>query len=222
MVDAALIETCADPSLQLAIVEKFIAQAGSPDPLAVTVKSGDRLILVPSAKSQDEAMEIIRQYAGHAVVRVGITQMPAGISMKDISELKTDLVDPCQNIRMGTALFAKVYRIVVRWYGAAPAEAFDDAVYAWTTGYFEGKSVFRAPDPGGLTPPSNAVGNALIDKDVQGSATTAPLDAMQATDFARAGMRVDLSRISAGNKSDYEGRAEQRLTGSIKQRKIQR
>lgn len=39
MVDAALIRQCADPTLKPAIVEKFIEHAGSPDPLAVTVRS---------------------------------------------------------------------------------------------------------------------------------------------------------------------------------------
>jgi len=34
-----------------AIVEQFIAAAGSSDPLAVTVKSGGRLILVPEGEN---------------------------------------------------------------------------------------------------------------------------------------------------------------------------
>ena len=47
MVDAALIQQCADPGLKPAIVEKFIAEAGSTDPLAVSVRSGTRVVLVP-------------------------------------------------------------------------------------------------------------------------------------------------------------------------------
>ena len=35
MLDAALIEKCADPSLKPAIVEKFVKAAGSPDPLTI-------------------------------------------------------------------------------------------------------------------------------------------------------------------------------------------
>ncbi|MEF0865203.1 conjugal transfer protein TraH, partial [Rhizobium sp. BR 318] len=117
MLDAALIQKCADPSLKPAIVEQFVTAAGSNDPLSVTVKSGGRLILVPKATTSDEAMAIIRQYVGQAVVRVGLTQFPAGIGIKDVADLKPDLVDPCENLRKGTAMFAKVLRIVAKWYG---------------------------------------------------------------------------------------------------------
>ena len=55
MVDAALIQACADPGLKPAIVEKFIEQAGSPDPLAITVRSGTRVVLVPRPSSPDAA-----------------------------------------------------------------------------------------------------------------------------------------------------------------------
>ncbi len=40
--DADLIQKCADPSLKPAIIETFIKAAGSPDPLAVIVRSGNR------------------------------------------------------------------------------------------------------------------------------------------------------------------------------------
>lgn len=40
MVDAALIQQCANPGLEPAIVEKFIAEPGSPDPLAVWSRPG--------------------------------------------------------------------------------------------------------------------------------------------------------------------------------------
>ena len=131
MVDVALIQQCADPGLKPAIVEKFIAKAGSPDPLAVTVRSGNRVVLVPRPSTPDEAMALVQQHVGKAVVRVGITQYPAGLGVGDVSELKPDLVDACANIRMGTKLFAKVYRIVTKWYGNAVDEAFDDALDAW-------------------------------------------------------------------------------------------
>lgn len=62
--DAALIKECADPTLKPAIVEQFVSAAGLLAPLAVTVKSGGRLILVPKATSADEAMAIVRQYVG--------------------------------------------------------------------------------------------------------------------------------------------------------------
>lgn len=51
MLDAALIKECSDPTLKPAIVEQFVTAAGSADPLAITVKTGDRLILVPKAIS---------------------------------------------------------------------------------------------------------------------------------------------------------------------------
>lgn len=143
MLDAALIQQCADPSLKPAIVEQFVTAAGANGPLAVTVKSGGRLILVPKATTQDEAMAIVRQYVGQAVVRVGLTQFPAGVGVKDAADLKPDLVDPCENLRKGTAMFAKVLRIVAKWYGNPKnddvfPQIFDDAVYAWKTGEFEG------------------------------------------------------------------------------------
>lgn len=115
MFDPALVTRCADPHLKPAIIERFIAEAGSANPLAVTVRSGDRMILVPVAHTSDEAMAIVSKHVGNAVVRVGITQYPAGIGVKDASDLKPEIVDACENIRVGTGLFAKVYRIVTKW-----------------------------------------------------------------------------------------------------------
>ena len=145
-----------------------MAAVGISDPLAVTVRSGDRMILVPKAKTPDEAMDTVRQYVGSAVVRVGLTQFPAGIGLTDPSELKSDLVDPCENLCMGTKIFAKILRIVSDWYGR-PTSAevfpyiFDDAIYAWKTGQFEGKSVFEAPDPGGDVPTVDAGRTGIVD-----------------------------------------------------------
>ncbi len=150
MIDAATIHQCADATLKPAIVEKFIRAVGAPDPLAVTVRTGNRVILVTPPKTADEAMELVRRYVGQAMVRVGVTQYPAGLGVTDVAELKPDLVDACANIRVGTALFGKVYRIVMKWYGAAVDEAFGDAIEAWKTGYFDGKFVFDEPDPGSL------------------------------------------------------------------------
>jgi hypothetical protein len=68
----------------------------------------------------------------------------------EAGQLKPDLVEPCHNIRMGTAQFAKVYRIVTNWYGNPTnkevlPQVLDDAIFAWQTGYFEGVAVFRVP-----------------------------------------------------------------------------
>jgi hypothetical protein len=196
MFDPALITKCAEPDLKPAIIERFIAEAGSANPLAVTVRSGDRLILVPIERTSEEAMAIVSKYVGHAVVRVGVTQYPAGIGVNEASELKVDLVDACENIRVGTGLFAKVYRIVTKWYCSEPPEAFDDAVYAWKTGYFEGKSVFLEPDPG---KPETGAANIKPRKpeDARSTLATPAIDVTSHGNHpASANPRVDLSRIN--------------------------
>lgn len=136
MLDTALVDKCADPSLTGAVVEQLIEAAGYEDPLAVTVKSDGRLVLIPKSKTLDEAMQVVCNYVGHAVVRIGLTQYPAGIGMTDVSELKPDLIDSCQNLHIGIAMFAKVIRIVAHWYGNPTDKKvfphiFDDAIYAW-------------------------------------------------------------------------------------------
>ncbi|MGZ2433880.1 hypothetical protein ACVITL_004611 [Rhizobium pisi] len=202
MLDAALIKECADPSLKPAIVEQFVAAAGSDDPLAVTVKSGGRLILVPKARTADEAMAIVRQYAAQAVVRVGLTQLPAGVGVKEPADLKPDLVDACQNLRKGTAMFAKVLRIVAKWFGNPTSkdvfpQIFEDAIYAWKSGEFEGVSVFQAEDPGGALANQK---EARADKSEAGTvdAGAPPQAEAEPSDekkIGTAGIRVDLSRI---------------------------
>ncbi|MCZ7976334.1 conjugal transfer protein TraH [Agrobacterium tumefaciens] len=199
MLDAALIKECADPSLKPAIVEQFVASAGSADPLAVTVKSGGRLILVPKAASADEAIAIVRQYAGQAVVRVGLTQFPAGVGVKEAADLKPDLVDACQNLRKGTAMFAKVLRIVAKWYGNPTSkdvfpQIFEDAIYAWKTGEFEGVSVFQAEDPG--TPVEVPRSEERIPAEEESAEPRPGEDAPETVqEVGRAGIRIDLSRI---------------------------
>lgn len=200
--DAALIKECADPSLKPAIVEQFVAAAGATDPLAVTVKLGGRVILVPKPSSTDEAMAIIRQHAGRSVVRVGLTQVPAGVGVKDAADLQPELVDACENLRKGTAMFAKVLRIVTKWYGNPTSEdafpqIFDDAVYAWKTGEFEGVRVFQAADPRGEVETGGANDERRYEKQAlvaEGAERTAgPLQ--EKTDIGAADMRIDLSRI---------------------------
>lgn len=197
MMDIALIKECADPSLRPAIVEKFVEAAGSPDPLTITVNSGGRLILVPKATTADSATEIIRQNVGRAVVRVGLTQFPAGVVLKEAYELKSDLVEPCANLRMGTLMFAKILRIVAKWYGNPRSDdvfpqIFEDAVYAWKTGEFEGVSVFEAEDPGGsIEMPKQSKVHSIDDEE---AAMTIPANGTN-EDLGRAGIRIDLSRI---------------------------
>lgn len=147
MIDAALIQQCADPRLSVEIVQKFVEEIGAADHLTVTVKSGERTFAVPKPTTAEEALALTQQYVGQAVVRAGLTQYPAGLGVADKSELSLDLFDPCENLRMGTALFGKVYRIVTKWYGNPRPEAFDDAIWAYGTGIFEGERVFYAADP---------------------------------------------------------------------------
>ncbi|WP_320203861.1 TraH family protein [Agrobacterium rosae] len=204
MIDAALIQQCADTALRPEIVEMFIERAGSQDPLAITVRSGNRIVLVPKPTTPDEALSLIRDNLGRNTVRVGVTQYPAGLGIMEAGQLKPDLIEPCENVRMGTALFTKVYRIVTKWYGSPTAkdvlpQVFDDAVIAWQTGYFEGVAVFRAEDLGDvkLTEPQ-PVRRDGADPQVglPGSETKpeAPADAV-APDANKAGIRIDLSGI---------------------------
>ncbi|AHK05178.1 MULTISPECIES: TraH family protein [Rhizobium/Agrobacterium group] len=206
MVDAALIKQCADPALKPAIVEQFIARAGSQDSLAITVRSGNRVVLVPKPTTSDEAMDLIRQNIGRNTIRVGITQYPAGLGILDAGQLKPDLVDACENIRMGTALFAKVWRIVMKWYGNPTAAAvlpqvMDDAIIAWQTGYFEGTAVFRAEDPGEgeVSQPATIQSDEAETK--TGSRENAgdenPPSKAISSDPNKAGIRIDLSGIGA-------------------------
>lgn len=203
MIDAATIHQCADPTLKPAIVEKFIRAVGAPDPLAVTVRTGNRVILVTPPKTADDAMELVRRYVGQAMVRVGVTQYPAGLGVTDVAELKPDLVEACANIRMGTALFGKVYRIVTKWYGAPVDEAFGDAIDAWKTGYFEEKYVFDEPDPGSL--PARTGASVAGDKPADGDAArpaSSPDDGTaqdkEPDNPNKAGIRIDLTGIGVG------------------------
>lgn len=204
MVDAALIQQCATPGVPPAIIEQFIAAAGASNPLAVTVRSGNRAILITPPKSPDEAMALMQRHVGRAIVRVGITQYPAGVGISDISQLSPDLVDACKNIRLGTALFGKVYRIVVKWYGRPMQEAFDEALIAWRTGTFEGQAIFTAEDPGPVAhirPPAMASAPEARPQEAEtpertpGGDVPRPGRSDQAENPHRAGIRIDLSRV---------------------------
>ena len=207
MLDAALIEKCADPSLKPAIVEQFVKAAGSPDPLAITVRSGDRIILVPKPTTPEEALAIIRENVAHSVVRVGVTQFPAGLGTKDVADLKPDLVDACENLRMGTQMFAKVMRIIAKWYGNPKGEEvfpqiFDDAVFAWKSGEFEGTSIFLEDDTDvKWNPPEvSADSQPKVSEGEPEDGDQATKETANRQDPApdNAGIRIDLSRIGSG------------------------
>ena len=205
MVDAELIQQCADPSLKVEIVLKVIEEAGGSDHLTVTVRAGERIVLVPKPSTEDEAMQLIQQNLGQSIVRVGVTQYPAGLGIQDISEINPDLLDSCKNIGMGTALFAKVYRIVTKWYGAPAQEALDDAILAYKTGWFEGKQVFYESDPGEteLAEPQPAEQGdepAELGERVASEGTGPSEPPFSEEDPNKAGIRIDLSGISNNNK----------------------
>lgn len=52
-------------------------------------------------------MKLVQDHLGKAVVRVGFTQYPVGIGIADKSKVTTDVFDTCNNIKNGTALFAR-------------------------------------------------------------------------------------------------------------------
>lgn len=203
MFDATLIHQCADPSLKPAIVEQFIAQAGSQDPLAVTVRSGNGVVLVPKPTTPEEALVLIRDNLGRNAVRVGITQYPAGLGIVEASQLKPDMVEPCENIRMGTALFAKIWRIVMKWYGNPTAkevmpQVMEDALIAWQTGYFEGVAVFRAEDPGEAKPVGPQQGtpdDGDEPADSEKNSSESEVSAEPASDPNKASIRIDLTGL---------------------------
>jgi hypothetical protein len=151
-------------------------------------------------------LALIRDNLGRNTVRVGITQYPAGLGIMEAGELKPDLVDACETIRMGTALFAKVYRIVIKWYGNPTAkdvlpQVFDDGIIAWQTGYFEGTAVFRASDPAELKRTQQSGHDHVWPVSVKssfeesGDAKPNTPDLQPSTEPNKAGIRVDLSRI---------------------------
>ncbi len=113
--DIELVRQCADDSLKPEIVERFVEAIGVESPLAVTVTTGGKAVLIPAARTPAQAVDVIRLHVGKAIVRVGLTQYPAGVGAGDASQLTERLVDPCENIKLGTALFAKIYRIVTNW-----------------------------------------------------------------------------------------------------------
>lgn len=199
MLEAALVEKCADPSLDVHVVEAFVRAVGNGDPLAVTVRVGPKRILTEKADTLEEALTVARGYVGQATVRVGMTSYPAHLAIGSGTELSPTLFDACENLRIGTALFAKVVRIVAAWYGRnASKEALpyilSDSLQAWVSGEFDGKDVFQAEDPGRPI----LLQGVITERET--STNEAPLavsDALATDSVTSAGMRVDLSRISA-------------------------
>ncbi|MBB4235834.1 conjugal transfer protein TraH [Rhizobium esperanzae] len=145
-------------------------------------------------------MGIVREYVGQAVVRVGLNQFPAGVGVKDTSEMSSDLVEPCENLRKGSAMFAKILRVVRKCYGNPTStevfpQIFDDAVYVWNR--FEGQGVFQAQDPRGAITETSDKAKA-VEAEAE-AADAAPVEKeaepSNPNDIGAAGIRIDLSRI---------------------------
>jgi hypothetical protein len=207
MIDAELIQQCADPRLNVEIVQQFVEEIGAADHLTITVKQGERVILVPKPENLEQAIATTREWVGQASVRVGLTQFPAGLGITDPAQIGHELFDNCENLRMGTELFGKVYRIVTQWYGAPAEPAFDDAIWAYGTGWFEGQQIFYADDPtdtDAATPARSTkdviVGqSSAIDPTDDGGPSEAPSSDQ---DPNRASIRIDLSGIRAHNSEN--------------------
>lgn len=200
MLDAALIKDCADPSLSPAIVRQFVDAGGSLDPLAITVTYGGRLVLVPRPATPDEATAIVRKYLGQAVVRIGLTQLPAYVAVTRLQSTAPSLVSSCENLKIGTGMFAKILRIVTRFYGnaqghEAASQIFDDAIKAWKTGEFEGRDIFQAEDPKETGFDQSAAPKREIDPNHGELLPATRAGSVGQQPIGDASMRVDLSRI---------------------------
>ncbi|OYR23369.1 traH_2 family protein, partial [Brucella grignonensis] len=110
MFDVAFLEYCADPGVKIEIVERFIAAVGNENPLAVSITSGNRVILPEPPKTAEDAVRLAQRFVGTATVRAGVANFPVGVGTSDVSQIDAGLFNACQNISTGTALFGKVYR----------------------------------------------------------------------------------------------------------------
>lgn len=97
-------------------------------------------------------------------------------------------------------MFAKILRIVRKWYGNPTSaevfpQIFDDAVYAWKTGQFEGQAVFQAQDPGGAIAGTTEKAEAAEEEPADAAPVESEAEPSDANDIGTAGIRIDLSRI---------------------------
>lgn len=192
MFDAAFLETCADRSVPTEIVERFIAAVGTENTLAISITSGNRVILPEPPKTPEEAARLAQRFVGEAMVRAGVTAFPVGVGISDPSQICPNLFDACKNLGMGTALFGKVYRVVAHSRGVEDGAVLRDAIEAWRTGQFENAYVFAEPDPGPLLQDGEAgdVHGPVIETMPPDDASSSP--ELDAVDPNTAGIRVIL------------------------------
>ena len=101
MIDVDLIQQCADPRLEVATMQQFVARMNAPDHLAIRVFQGDKMILVPAPKSAEEAVKLkyillaIAEAESLTVndeqIQQRIAQMAAA-SRRDPKKLREDLL----------------------------------------------------------------------------------------------------------------------------------
>lgn len=191
MFDPAFIESCADRSLPIEIVERFIAEAGNENPLSISITSGNRVILPEPPKTPEEAARLAQRFVGAATLRAGVTNFPVGVGISDASEITADLFNACKNIAMGTALFGKVYRVVAHARGTENGVVLRAAFEAWRSGLFEQSYVFSLPDPGPLPIDSDSPEDAVL-----GTGATevhvSPTTTTDAKNPNAAGMRINI------------------------------
>ncbi|MCP1201009.1 conjugal transfer protein TraH [Notoacmeibacter sp. MSK16QG-6] len=192
MIDVDLIQQCADPRLEVAIVQQFVVEMNAPDHLTIRVFQGEKMILVPAPKSAEEAVETTRQWVGKANVRVGLTQYPAGLGIADAAEIGLELFDTCENLRLGTELFGKVLRIVGERDEEGEASQFEMAVKAYFTGWFEGEQVFYADEPD----KAHFAVSRPADMGLPQSESMTEQIPIDSSDPNAAGIRVDLSILN--------------------------
>ena len=203
MIDVDLIQQCADPRLEIALVQQFMGEMNAPNHLALRVFQGDKMVLVPAPKSAEKAVETTRQWVGKANVRVGLTQYPAGLGVTDPSEIGFELFDTCENIRLGTEGFGRVLRIVGGREEGDKASGFETAVQAYFTGWFEGEQVFYAEDPEPVQRLETAPAAGKAPR--EDADATPPL--AEPADPNLAGIRIDLSVLGrpTNNRPDHAG-----------------
>lgn len=207
MIDPELIQMCADPRLEVEIAQQFVAEMNAADHLTVFVSQGNRTILVPKPETIEQAIQTTQEWVGKANVRVGLTQYPAGLGVTEPSQIGYDLFDNCENLRMGTELFGKALRVVTKWYGGPAEPAFDDAIHAYRTGWFEGERIFYAEDPGNVEVATPDRSTTQAEASSGGEPDAAPDRGPSEPPFSdqdpnSASMRIDLSGVSAHNREN--------------------
>ena len=203
MIDPELIQMCADPRLEVEIVQQFVAEMNAADHLTLNIWEEGRAILVSKPETIDQAVLTTQDWLGKADVRVGLTQYPAGYGISEANQVAHDLFDTCANLSLGTTLFGKVLRVVSERLDGPAGTLFEETITAYRSGWFEGEQVFYAVDPmDAFASPERS--SAQVER---GAGETSQVEAeaviseppVSDLDPNAASMRIDLSGIGAHN-----------------------